>query len=207
MTPMPPAPGNNGPMGALARAVLNGFDKVAKRITDTLQGLFGFQYARNVEHYVYETTQATGTNDAAGTTYNTGFTVTQEADFVCTRLNCTARISTSGTAANIGTMIGISGSAAVAGDLPDAPFTLLITDGGSDRQLSNEAVDAFGAYGTWGGLPGVWARPRLFGRNSRVAYRLTSLKLVPASVAWTYRIIAIGWKVYDAQSLDLTTRK
>lgn len=206
MTAVPP-PGQNGPQFALARAIVRGFDNVAKTVTNALQGLFGFQYSKNVEHYVYQVTQATGTADATGSTYSTGIAITQEADFVCTRLNTSTRISTSGTAALVGSLVGVSNSASVAGDMPDAPFTLLITDGGSDRQLSNEAVDAFPVYGTQGGLPGVWARPRLFGRNSRIGLRLTSLKPVPASTAWTYRIALIGWKIYDATSLDLTSRK
>lgn len=205
MTAVPP--GQNGPQFALARAIVRGFDNVAKKITDVLQGLFGFQYSKNVEHYILQLTQVSGTNDAAGTVYNNGFSVTQEADFVCTRLNVSARVSTSGSPATVGALIGTSTSAPTAGDMPDAPITLLITDGGSDRQISNEAVDAFAAYGQQGGLPGVWARPRLFGRNSRIGLRMTSLKLVPASTQWTYRILMIGWKIYDAASLDLTTRK
>lgn len=181
--------------------LLRGLDMLATRILAGLHQLLGFQYSRNAEHYVFSATQLTGTADAAGTTYNTAIRVTQEADFVCTRLNCGTRISSS---TGQGNVIGTSAAAAAAGDYPDAPFTLLITDGSSDRQLSNEAVDAMLAYGTYGGLPGVWARPRIFARNSTIQLRLTSLKPVPSSTIWAHRLHFIGWKVYDVSALDNT---
>lgn len=188
----------NGNGGGL---LLRGLDNLAQKILAGLHQLLGFQYSRNAEHYVFSATQATGTADAAGTTYNTAIRVTQEADFVATRLNCGARISS---ATGAGNVIGVSAAAAAAGDWPDAPFALLITDGSSDRQLSNEAVDAMLAYGTMGGLPGVWARPRVFARNSTIQLRLTSFKPVPVSTQWTYRLHFIGWKVYEVQALDNT---
>lgn len=188
----------NGKGGGLLMAAM---DSLAAKILAGLHQLLGFQYSRNAEHYVFSATQTTGTQDAAGTTYNTAVRITQEADFVCTRLNCDARIFS---ATGAGNVIGMSAAAAAAGDMPDAPFTLMITDGSSDRQLSNESVDAMLAYGTWGGLPGVWARPRLFARNSTIQLRITSLKPVPASTQWAYRLHFIGWKVYDVTALDNT---
>lgn len=188
----------NGNGGGL---LLRGLDSLAAKILAGLHQLLGFQYSRNAEHYVFSATQATGTADPAGTTYNAAIRVTQEADFVATRLNCGTRISS---ATGAGNVIGNSAATAAAGDWPDAPFTLLITDGSSDRQLSNEAVDAMLTYGTMGGLPGVWARPRVFARNATIQLRLTSLKPVPASVIWTHRLVFIGWKVYELQALDNT---
>lgn len=185
---------------ANGNVILQGLDMVAGKIVRSLNQLFGFQYSRNAEHYVYQAQVTTGTADARGTTYNTAIRVTQEADFIATRLNATARVQGSGA------LIGISAAAAAAGDLPDVPYTLLITDGSTDRQLSNNPVDLFGTYGTWGGLPGVWARPRLFARNSTISLQLTSLKAVPAVTIWDVRIQLIGWKVYDASALDLTSR-
>ena len=196
MTAIPPNGGSKG--GGL---LLAGLDRLASRILAGLHQLFGFQYSRNAEHYVFSATQATGTADAAGTTYNTAVRITQEADFVCTRLNCGTRIS-SGT--GTGNVIGTSAATGAAGDFPDAPFSLLITDGSTDRQLSNEAVDAMLAYGTYGGLPGVWARPRVFARNSTISLRLVSFKAVPSSTQWNHRLHFIGWKIYDVAALDNT---
>lgn len=183
----------------MAEPIIQAFDRLASRIVDAMHRLFGFQYSRNAEHYVYHTSITTGATDAIGTAYTGAIRVTQEADFICTRLNANARISSTGV------LLGMSSAnAGAAGDNPDAPFLLLITDGSTDRQLSSEAVDTALAYGTQGGLPGVWARPRLFARNTTITLRLTSLKL-PTS-AWVYRIAMIGWKVYDAKSLDNTSR-
>lgn len=183
------------PKGGLVGA----FDHLAGRIVRALQQLFGFQYSRNAEHYIYTATVTSGATDAIGTQYNTAVRVTQEADFVCTRLNLNARI------VSTGVLIGMSSAnAGVGGDLPDAPALLQITDGSTDRQLHSAPVDAALAYGTIGGLPGIWARPRLFARNTTISLALTSLKL-PTS-AWVYRATFIGWKIYDAQALDLTSR-
>lgn len=192
-----PTPNGRGGGGLL----MAGLDRLASRILTGLHQLFGFQYSRNAEHYVFSATQVTGTADAAGTNYNLAIRITQEADFVATRLNSDARIST---ATGQGNVIGLSAAAAAAGDLPDAPFSLLITDGSSDRQLSNEPVDAMLAYGTYGGLPGVWARPRVFARNTAISLRLTSFKPVPSDVQWAYRVHVIGWKIYDVAALDNT---
>lgn len=180
-------------------ALVAAFDHLAGKIVRAMQQLFGFQYSRNAEHYVYSATVTTGATDAIGTEYNTAIRITQEADFVATRLNGNARI------ASTGVLVGMSSAnAGVGGDLPDMPITLQIVDGSTDRQLHNEAADVALVYGTIGGLPGIWARPRLFARNSTITLRLTSLKL-PTS-AWDYRISVIGWKIYDAQALDLTSR-
>lgn len=182
------------PKGGLVGA----FDHLAGKIVRALQQLFGFQYSRNAEHYIYTASVVTGATDAIGTQYQTAIRVTQEADFVCTRLNGNARLAT-------GVLIGMSSAnAGVGGDLPDMPTLMQITDGSTDRQLHSAPVDVALAYGTIGGLPGIWARPRLFARNTTISIALTSLKLPTA--AWTYRIVLIGWKIYDAQALDLTSR-
>lgn len=192
MTAIPP-PGGNG--SALVRA----FDRMAGRIVQSLHDLFGFQYSRNAEHYVYQVLQQAASGDGVGASYATSIRVTQEADFIATRLNANARINSTGVL--IGTS---SANAGAAGDYPDAPFTLLITDGSTDRQLSNQAVDAMLVYGSQGGLPGVWARPRLFARNTTISLQLVNLKAPNAT--WDYRVAFIGWKVYDAGALDLTSR-
>ena len=185
--------------GPRPSALVSAFDHLAGKIVRALQQLFGFQYSRNAEHYIYGTTVTTGAADAIGTTYNTAIRITQEADFIATRLNGNARI------ASTGVLVGMSNAnAGAAGDQPDMPVTLQIVDGSTDRQLHSEQVDVALAYGTWGGLPGIWARPRLFARNTTISLAFTSLKL-PTS-AWNYRIILIGWKIYDAQALDLTSR-
>lgn len=180
--------------------ILRGMDMLSRRVVSALNGLFGFQYSRNAEHYIYGLTITTGTADALGTSYSSAIRITQEADFIATRLNAIVRVQ------GDGSVIGMSTNAAAAGDWPDVPHTILITDGSTDRQLSNQAVDFLASYGQTGGWPGVWARPRLFARNSTITFQLVSLKAVPSSTVWNIRLSLIGWKIYDAQALDLTSR-
>lgn len=183
-------------MGALE----NAFFGMAREITGTLHELFGFQFSTNAEHYVYRHRVTTGSTDAIGTIYNGTLQITNESDFVCTRLNGLAR------RVDTGQVIGISSAnTAAAGDFPDAPFDLQIIDGGKDRQLHSNALDFLAAYGTYGGLPGVWGRPRLFARNTTINLILTSLKL--PTTAWRYELTFIGWKIYDMSALDLTSRR
>lgn len=182
-------------MGALE----NAFFGMAQEITGTLHELFGFQFSTNAEHYVYRRRVTTGATDAIGTVYNRVLQITNDADFVCTRLNGTAR------RVDTGVVIGVSNAnTSAAGDLPDAPFDIQIIDAGKDRQLHNEPVDFLSVYGTFGGLPGIWGRPRLFERNTTINVILTSLKL--PTVIWRYELAFIGWKIYDMSALNLTGR-
>lgn len=181
--------------GILLRAV----DRLAFRILGALNRIFAVQYSKDSDFYIYEASFVTGASDAIGTNYQGAILVGQEGDFVATRVQCGTRVNADGI------VIGTASVQATiqAGDLPDAPFTILITDTSSARQLMNEAVDAQLCFGTHGGLPGVWPRAKLFNRNSSIGLRLTSLKL-PSS-AWTHRVAFLGWRIYDARALDLTS--
>ena len=185
---------------AQAPLIVGLIDRLAQQIIGALHKLFGFQYSKNEEFYHYSETIRTAATPAIGTILTGTIRITQEADFVATKIMCNARAEATGI------IIGMSNAnTGAAGDLPDAPFLLLISDGSSDRQLSNEAVDAALAFGTYGGLPSVLSRPRLFARNANVALQFTTLKL-PAA-AWDLRVVFAGWKIYDAKALDLTARR
>lgn len=179
-------------------------DRLAGQIVQAIHQIFGFQYSRNSEHYIYQRTIATVASDALGTVYNDSIRITQEADFVCSRLNCNVRNSVGGILISQAgaTMAGV----AATGDRADFPYTLLITDGSTDRQLSNEPVDGLLCFGIMGGLPGLWARPRLFARNTVLSLRLTSLRANGNFISHI-RVAFIGFKIYDARSLDLTARQ
>ncbi len=183
-------------------------DRLAAAIIHSLHQLFGFSYTRNTEHFVYQLSLDTGTSFTATTSMTGSVRISQESDFVCTRVNCTARYTANNTAALIGgqpTNVSINPTS---GDVRDIPFTLEITDGSTDRQLQNEPVDAFGAFGNHGGLPGIWSKPRLFSRNANVSVKANCLRAaVNAADNLRLRILFIGWKIYDASSLDLTSRR
>lgn len=199
--PAPGGPRRTGP------SIIQLLDRLAFKITGALNVLFGMQWAaerEGIEYYAYQKTITTGTNDAANTTYSDSLRISSDADFICTRIAANARNdSTVTAAADRGKMIGVGTTNGTGGDLPDAPFTLLLTDGGGDKQLSNEAVDAALAFGTWGSLLGFMPKARWFRRNSNLGIRLTSLKLVPAATAWVYKILFVGFKVYDANPYAL----
>lgn len=172
---------------------------LAKAVTDTLHELFGFQFSTNAEHFVYRARITSGATDAIGTQYNQVLQITNDSDFVCTRLNGVARL------VSTGVVIGMSSAAgSAAGDLPDLPLDIQIIDAGKDRQLHNNPVDFIAAYGTYGGLPGIWGRPRLFARNTTIQIQATSLKLPSSAIR--YELAMIGWKIYDMGALDLTSR-
>lgn len=185
------APMNGGPKWLAVVQAL------AEFIIDGLHNIFGFQYSDNEEHYIYQIELAIANAAAVGTVIRGGINIGQESDFICTRVTSSTRVDATGIPVPPGT-----GWGADASGVNDAPFEMLIRNGGSDRQLSNEPVDAFAAYGTNGGLPGIWSKPRLFQRSTRLQLELTLLKV--AAAASTARVLFHGFKIYDTSSLDLT---
>lgn len=193
---------------------IEAIDHLAGAIVGALNRLFGWDYTKNTEHYVYELELDLGdgaTAIAVGDRVQGSLRFTQDSDFIATRVNLVARRFAAATAVEIGTVETMTtqfGEDPAAGDLPDPGVDILLTDAGKDRQLSNQAVDAFGAYGSHGGLPGILARPRLFKRNTNLSVELTARKAGEAAAdRIRFRLQLIGWKVYDLKSLDLTQRR
>lgn len=187
----PPVNAANAPrwlavVEALANSILAGVHRI-----------WGFQYSDNEEHYVYQIALTALTAQGIGFILRGGVGIGQDSDFICTRLTTLTRLNSDGT---VITITSAAGSAA--GDWPDAPFRLLIRHGGSDRQFSNDPVDAFATYGVNGGLPSIWAKPRLFERSTRIQVEATLVKNPAAD--WDIVLCFHGWKIYDASSLDLT---
>jgi len=186
---------------------VSALDRLAFKIVEGISKVFGLQYKKGTEHYIYVDRSVTALNYAVGQRITGSIRITQEADFVCTRTNVGSRFLLSGTPALVGAFIGTSSSTAVAGDWPDPAFRLQITDGGTDRELHSEPVDAFVAYGTNGGLPGIWSKPRLFDRNSNIKVTYELLKPSAAGDQLELEAQFIGWKIYDVESQDLTSRR
>lgn len=183
-------------------------DRLAFNIIKSLHGLFGLQYKKGVEHFIYSNRTLTIVDFVRGGVNNGVIRITQEADFVCTRVCLGSRLNATAGGPVVGAFLGTSNNIPVAGDWPDPSFRLQIIDGGTDRQLHDQAVDAFLAYGNMGGLPGIWSKPRLFDRNSviRLVYELLK---TAANIADQLELetLFIGWKIYDAKSQDLTARR
>ena len=148
-----------------------------------------------------------------GTRLTGSLRITQEADFICSKVNCESRWLASTTDASaVGSLYlneQTGGAAAPDGGLQDVPFDIEITDGSTDRALQNAPVSARAVYGMHGGLPGIWAKPRMFARNSNIGVTLTMVRLAIAANADSLRnrIYFLGYKIYDAASLDLTSRR
>lgn len=183
-------------------------DRFAYRILGGLHDLFGVQFSGNQEHYAYQVTvngTAAQMNTGGGALFNTSIRVTQEADFVCVGAQASLRVNTTGRVCTITQSDPSAAVDAAASAIPDAPFTVLITDGSTDRQLSSEAVDWFAVYGTSGSWQNKWGKPRLFQRNSNIGLRIQMLKVFNAAA--DIRISFYGFKIYKASALDLTTRR
>jgi hypothetical protein len=178
-------------------------DRLSGRVVNALHQIFGFSYNRNSEHYIYTANVATVASDAAGTIYNTGFTITAEADFVMLRMLGSARIRTTGCMVSQTHSGNAMTSIAATGDRPDFPYTVLVTDGASDRQLSRTPVDGYLFFGMGGGLPALAGKPRLIPRNSNISIQLVSLRAAPAAII-DIRMAFVGFKIYDRNLLDLT---
>lgn len=192
--------------------VIKGIDRLAYSIIGALHKLFGFSYSRNTEHFTYQLTLDTAVDFVVGTALTGSLRISQEADFVCTRVNCESRWLAATDASAIGMQYraDITGFNVVGSFAPiDVPFDIAITDGSTDRALQNEPVSAYAAFGMHGGLPGIWSKPRLFARNSNIAVTLTMVRAAIAANADSLRnrVLFMGWKIYDSSALDLTARR
>lgn len=187
------------------------FDRLATKIVTALQAIFGMSWASDNEgmvQYQYQATISTGTGDAAGTTYNASLRFSADSAFVCQNIRANVRNdSTQTAAANRGVLYGgcvAPAAAGAAGGFPDCPFTLLLSDGGSDQQFSNEAVDAGLAFSATGNLEGFSGKARFFRPNSNISIRATLLATVPGGCIWVLRLLFSGIRVYKAGLQDLT---
>ncbi len=190
-------------------------DRLAHVIIKNLHKLFGFSYSRNTEHFTYQIDLDTGIDFVVGTQITGSLRISQEADFICTKVNCESRwVISGGTAGAVGklycnTLLGDPIAVDDGNNLQDVPFNIEITDGSTDRVLQNQPVSARAVYGMAGGLPGIWSKARMFARNSNVTVRVTMLRLAIGGNNDGLRnsIVFMGYKIYDASSLDLTTRR
>jgi hypothetical protein len=203
---MPPTPPDKNPLQLI--------DRLAHAIVGALHKILGMAWAKEgegLDYYLYQKTFTTGTADPAGTTYTDSLRISSDASFILQKISCNARNDSSTTAAaNRGVLVGstaIPAAAPTVEGIPDAPFAITLTDGGNDRQYSNEPIDAGLAFGTFGSGPGFQGKARFLRPNSNVQMTLRLFKTVPAAVVWNLRVLFIGVKVYAAQGLDLTQRR
>ena len=180
-------------------------DRLAGRVINSLHGLLGVSYSDRFEHYVYQTSVTFTAGATAGAQAQTVIRVSQEAAFFCTSIRVLTRATTVTSSSIIGGAIGYGTNTNVSTDnaLPDAGVLLQITDGGNDRLLHNEPVDAGLVYGTNGNSPNNLAKPKLFKPNATVTLAVTTLKTFVPAVA--VRIALLGFKVYRGDGATIGT--
>lgn len=182
-------------------------DRLSARIINSLHGLLGVSYSDRFEHFVYQASVTTDAGTTAGATKNTTIRISQEAAFFATSIRVLTRATTAtgSTPSVIGGTIGFGTNTNSATDnaLPDAGVLLQVTDGGNDRLLHSEAVDAGLVYGTTGNSPHQLSKPKLFKPNATVTLAITTLKtFVPATIT---RVALIGFKVYRGDGATTAT--
>lgn len=187
-------------------------DRLAHAIIKNLHKLFGFSYSRNTEHFTYQISFDSAVDPIVGAISTGSLRITQEADFVCTRVNLETRwLVCSADAGAVGKLFvndALADPAANGEAVQDVPFDIAIIDGSTDRQLQNTPCSARAAYGMTGGLPGIWTKPRMFARNSNITIQLTALRtMIVNNDSVRTRVLFMGYKIYDASSLDLTSRR
>jgi len=192
-----PIPGGNG--GSPVQLI----DRLAYRIIGALHALLGVSYTENAEHYVYQLTFNLADAAAIGTIASGAIRISQEAAFVCTAIQCGCRVDDTGNHVGLASTAG----AAEAGAIADAPYTIALLDGGTDRQLQNQEVDAALVYSAYGAMgQGKLGRPKLFRPNSNVQVNVTTLKAAAGTTGFDIRVALIGYKIYKAGADDVTIR-
>ncbi|MGI0149801.1 MAG: hypothetical protein ACREDF_09765, partial [Thermoplasmata archaeon] len=111
------------------------------------------------------------------------FQVTQEADFVGTRVLAVAVNPVSGV-------------------LITPSYTAKLTDGGSDRQMMIQEIHVDSLAGT-GQRSVPFTKNRLFRRNSSITLNVTNLQAVATRI---FMLIS-GYKIFDEAALNLVRRR
>lgn len=150
-----------------------------------LSGRSGGRIPENrMEHFVYGTEEAgVSLPIAAGSIATLTMDITQEADFVATKIT----------------------DFAILGAVANTWSVEMITSD-TDRQLQNRAIPRASFVGT-AQLPGIFSKPRILWRNTRIKFTLTR-QVAGATADDTIWIALWGYKVfYDMANLNLTGRQ
>lgn len=135
------------------------------------------------EHFIYGTAEAgTSLALAAGSTAALTIQISQEADFIATKV---VQSFIKGNAANT--------------------WSVEFVTSDTSRQLQNTPIPQDSYFGT-AQLPGIFSMPRILWRNTTVTFKLTR-EIVGATAVDRIWIALWGYKVfYDLANLNLTTR-
>jgi len=169
-------------------------DRLGFKLLGGLARIFGALASKDEDPYWFgiQSTNGAGFVNLAAAVGAQGaavINVSQEADFVATRVLAISVVTATGVIMPPQTVIGPS-------------YSLVITDGGSDRQLMNVPIHNEVVEGT-GQRSTPLTKNRLFRRNSSINFALVNLQAI-ATQTW---IALMGYKIYDEKSLDLVARR
>ena len=135
------------------------------------------------EHFIYGTDEAgVSLATAAGSHANLAIQISQEADFICTKMVSSSKLGGTGNT-----------------------WSVEMVTGDTSRQLQNTPIPTDSFFGT-AQLPGIMSMPRIFWRNTTITFRLTR-EVAGITGSDTVWIAMWGYKVfYDLANLNLTTR-
>jgi hypothetical protein len=179
---MPPQGGGD------AMSAVQIVDRLGFKLVGALARIFGAEAARDEESFYYGLIPAGFVDLTAviGSTIQGQINITQEADFVATRI----------TAISVSPVTGVP----LAADTES--WTATIQDGSTDRQLTNVPQHSQSVFGT-AKRSTPWTKNRLFRRNSSIFFTFVQQQAVATRI-W---LSVWGYKVFDQASLDLTARR
>jgi hypothetical protein len=166
---------------------MQGIDRLGYKLTGAMARLFGSMAARDEEVYFYtlDPNGFVALPNAVGGQIVGNVRITQEADFVATR------IMQQGVRADNGQLTGTSS------------WTAAITESGSDRQMSNQPIHLNCLCG-WAQQCVPFPKNKLFRRNSTLTITFVNT-WAPGFITNIYLAIW-GYKIYDEAALNLTRR-
>jgi len=144
--------------------------------------------------YWYQMLVEFATNAAVGATADQTLRIT-DTHFVCTQIKVFTRIDTCGQRM---TMDDMPAATAVdgAGGVPDAAVLVFLEETGTDRQLSNMALDG----AVWNPVEGgPLPRPKLFKKSSTVKARFTLERAANTNQGIDCRLVLEGYHDYGLQ--------
>jgi len=171
-----------------------GLDRLGFKLVGALARIFGSLAAQDEETYWYGIRSGDGNGfvdltAVIGNTDQATIDITQDADFVGTRIIHAAVATATGVIQPLQTATGPS-------------YTMSIRDAGSDRQLTNFELHAETMNGTsQRSVP--FTKNRLFRRNSTIQFTFTQLQAVASRIF----VVMQGYKIYDQKALDLIRRR
>lgn len=163
-------------------------DRLGFKVVGALARIFGAEAAKDEESFSYSLNPSGFANLTAviGNQATANIDITQEADFVCTRVTQTSIATATGVPLPVDT----------------ESWSATIKDGSTDRLMMNVPAHALSVFGS-GKRSTPWTKNRLFRRNSTIFFTFTQLQAVATQI-W---LTLWGYKVYDQRSLNLTSRR